>query len=49
MTFEEAMGLLKAVCADFRGTLKDHQQIQQALGVVEREVKSKDEKETKEE
>jgi len=35
MTKQEAIQLLKQVCAVFRGTLQDHQQLQEALKVIE--------------
>ena len=37
MTIEQALELLKKIGADFRGSLADHQAIQQALQVVEKE------------
>lgn len=49
MKLEEALNLLKSVCANFRGTLQDHQALQEALQLVEdkcKEKKSKDKKET---
>lgn len=41
MKLEEALNLLKGVCANFRGTLQDHQALQQALQVVEDKCKEK--------
>jgi len=41
MKLEEALNLLKGVCANFRGTLQDHQALQQALQVVEEVCKKK--------
>lgn len=35
MTVEQAMAIVAQVCAEFRGTLRDHQNIQQALQVIE--------------
>lgn len=35
MKKDEAIKIIEQVCADFRGTLKDHQAIQQALKVYE--------------
>jgi len=42
MTIEQALELLKKIGADFRGSLADHQAIQQALQVVEKAVKQND-------
>ena len=38
MTLDEAMAILTQVCALYRGTLKEHKLIQEALAVVERRV-----------
>lgn len=35
MTKQEAIQLLKQVCAIYRGTLEEHSKLQQALKVVE--------------
>ena len=35
MTVKQALAIVSQVCADFHGTLKDHQTIQQALQVIE--------------
>lgn len=35
MTIEQAMAIVAQVCADFKGTLRDHQNIQQALQTVQ--------------
>lgn len=35
MTVDQAMAIVSQVCANFSGTLKDHQTIQQALQVIE--------------
>ena len=45
MELNEALDLLKRVCAEYRGTLKEHQILQQALDVVEKKC-SKDKQET---
>lgn len=34
MTKEQAIEILKQVCAQFKGTLSEHQQIQAALAVI---------------
>ena len=34
MSLKEALDLLKQVCAGFKGTLQEHQLLQQALQVV---------------
>jgi hypothetical protein len=39
MQLEEALNLLKQVCASYRGTLQDHQSLQQALNIVESRCK----------
>lgn len=50
MKLEEALNLIKNVCANFRGTLQDHQALQQAIQIVEKKcnekVCKKDKKET---
>lgn len=40
MIITEALGLLKQVCAQYTGNLKEHQALQTALGVVEKECSS---------
>lgn len=37
MSVVEALNLLKQVCAEFKGNLKEHQFVQQALQIVEKE------------
>jgi len=46
MTKEEAIQLLRQVCAIYRGTLSEHNSLQQALKVVEelQEVKEEEKK-----
>ena len=44
MKLEEALNLLKQVCAGFRGTLQEHQTLQEALQVVEKRCSEKKEK-----
>jgi len=39
---EEALNIVAAACAEFRGTLKDHQTIQEALQVLAKLVKPED-------
>lgn len=34
MKLEEALNIVAQVCSEFRGTLKDHQTIQEALQVI---------------
>jgi predicted RNase H-like HicB family nuclease len=46
MTKEEAMQLLKQVCAIYRGTLEEHSKLQQALKVVEELQEVKEEEKT---
>lgn len=50
MKLDEALNLIKGVCANFRGTLQDHQALQQAIQVVENKCTEKkckkDKKET---
>ena len=41
MRLEEAISLLKQVCAGFRGTLQEHQSLQEALQVVEKQCSEK--------
>ena len=35
MKTEEAINLLRQVCAIYKGTLQEHQQLQEALKVIE--------------
>ena len=35
MRIEEALQLVTNICSDFKGNLKDHQLIQQALSIIE--------------
>lgn len=35
MTKEDALAVIKQVCAAYRGTLAEHQQIQKAIEVIE--------------
>lgn len=35
MKLEQAMAIVAQVCAEFKGTLREHQSIQQALQVVQ--------------
>lgn len=44
MTKDEALKVIEQVCAQFRGTLQDHQAIQQALMVIKDEDKPKEKK-----
>jgi hypothetical protein len=45
MKFDDAINLLKQVCAAYRGNLEEHNVLQQALKVVsEKEVKKKSKK-----
>ena len=39
MSLVEAISLIKRICADYKGTLQDHQIIQQALQIMEKECK----------
>jgi hypothetical protein len=39
MSFSEALNLIKQVCAEYKGTLKEHQILQQAIYVIEDENK----------
>lgn len=41
MTKEQAMQLIKQVCAAFQGNLDAHRNIQTALGVIEKELEPK--------
>lgn len=41
MKLEEALNLIKSVCANFRGTLQDHQALQQAIQVIENKCMEK--------
>jgi hypothetical protein len=34
MTSDEAAAIIKGVCSQYRGTLEEHNQIQQALAIV---------------
>lgn len=43
MNINEALNVLKKVCAEFVGTLGDHQTLQQALTVVSKGCSKKDE------
>lgn len=52
MNKEQAIQILTQVCAMYRGTLEDHQQLQTALQVVKKEFETeivdvKEEKKTK--
>lgn len=38
MKLDEALTLIKQICANYRGTLQDHQALQQALQVIEKEL-----------
>ena len=38
---EEALSVVAAACAEFRGTLKDHQTIQEALQVLKSALEPK--------
>lgn len=38
MNKSDAMALIRKICADFKGSLKDHQTIQQALKVIQDEL-----------
>lgn len=49
MNIDEALKVLYEVAAGFTGTLKDHQTIQTALGVVKDAVKEKQEDKKEEE
>ena len=48
MKVDEAINLLKQVCANYRGTLQEHQLLQQALKVVEEGEKKVDKEPVKE-
>ena len=41
MKLEEALNLLRQVCSGFRGTLQEHQSLQEALQVVEKKCSEK--------
>lgn len=41
MTTEQALGLVTSVCAQYRGTLQEHQAIQQAITVLREAVTPK--------
>ena len=41
MTKEQAMQLIKQVCAAFQGNLEAHRNIQAALNVIEKEIETK--------
>jgi len=45
MDKEQAMNLLQQVCAQYRGTLEEHNALQEALRVVSPEDKSEDDSE----
>ena len=36
MSYDEALRVIRSVCAAHQGNLQDHQMIQQALAIVER-------------
>jgi hypothetical protein len=38
MTIEQALGNIKQACANFNGTLAQHQAIQESIKVVETEI-----------
>jgi len=42
MKIEEALQLITNICTDFKGTLKDHQLIQQALRVIMENIKKQE-------
>jgi hypothetical protein len=44
MTKEEAIQLLRQVCAIYRGTLEEHSKLQQALQVIEKLEEPKEKK-----
>ena len=37
MTLDQALENLKQVCMEYRGTLQEHQALQQSLSIVEKE------------
>lgn len=39
MTKQEALNLVAHVCAEYKGTLKDHQLLQEALKILKEEEK----------
>lgn len=43
MTIQEAFNVVFQACAEFKGTLKDHQIIQQALQKIKTELENKPE------
>lgn len=45
---ENAFSLINQVCGDFKGSLKDHQNIQHALQVIKEKMTDKKEKENEE-
>ena len=45
MLVPEALSLLGQVCANYKGTLKEHQSLQEALSVVNTKCSDKKEKE----
>lgn len=47
MQKEEAIKIIEQVCAQFRGTLQDHQVIQTALAVIKTLEEKKEEKKAK--
>jgi hypothetical protein len=47
MNKEQAISLLEQVCAIYKGTLQEHQQLQQALQVIKTEEKPIEEKSKK--
>lgn len=42
MSLEDALQLITNICSDFKGTLKDHQMIQQALSVIKDSLTKQD-------
>ncbi len=48
MTKEEAMQLLRQVCAIYRGTLSEHNSLQEALNVISELIIKSDKNENKE-
>ena len=44
MKLEEALNLLKQVCAGFRGNLQEHQTLQEALQIIEKKCSENKEK-----
>ena len=41
MEIKEAINVVEQVCANYRGTLQEHQHIQKALSIIKEEVKCK--------